>query len=288
MSDPEKVSFRLVASCPDQAGIVAKVSGFIASRNASIVEAGQYEDPRTRTFFMRYVVSALDHDFSLAAFSSEFEPVAKSLQMQWRIANASEKQRAVILVSKFDHCLAYLLHRWRVGDLPFELPCVISNHDSLRNLVEWYDVPFHHIPIDKANKQAGFQATADKIEEAAPDVIVLARYMQIFPPWLCSKYRHRVINIHHSFLPSFVGARPYHQAEKRGVKLIGATCHYVTEELDAGPIIEQDIVRIKHNDTIADMMRQGKDVENRVLSIGLRYHLEDRILVQGNKTIVFD
>jgi len=193
------------------------------------------------------------------------------------------------LVSKFDHCLAYLLHRRKVGDLEFDVPCVISNHEDLRSLVEWYGIPYHYVPVpkDQAGNQAALEKTASLIGEAEPDSIVLARYMQIFPPWLCERYRHRVINIHHSFLPSFVGGKPYHQAEERGVKLIGATCHYVTEELDAGPIIEQDVVRIRHSDTTKDMMRLGKDVENAVLSRGLRYHLEDRVIVNGNKTILF-
>jgi formyltetrahydrofolate deformylase len=219
----------------------------------------------------------------------EFAPLAKEFDMDWRLVDTSERRRVVILVSKFDHCLAYLLHRRKVGDLKFEVPCVISNHDDLRELVEWYGIPYHHVPVGKepSAKQAAFERTAQLIEEAQPDTIVLARYMQIFPPWLCSRYRHQVINIHHSFLPSFVGARPYHQAEERGVKLIGATCHYVTEELDAGPIIEQDVVRIRHSDSIEDMMRLGKDVENTILARGLRYHLEDRVLVHGNKTILF-
>ena len=166
---------------------------------------------------------------------------------------------------------------------------VSSNHETLCELVEWYGIPYHHVPVPKEPeaKQAAFEKTAELIEQAEPDTIVLARYMQIFPAWLCKKYRHKVINIHHSFLPSFIGAKPYHQADERGVKLIGATCHYVTENLDAGPIIEQDVVRVRHSDSIEDMMRQGKDVENTVLARGLRYHLEDRVLVHGNKTILF-
>ena len=176
------------------------------------------------------------------------------------------------------------------GDLNIDIPCVISNHEKLRELVEWYGIPFHYVPVPKEAdaKQAAFEKTAALIEQVDPDTIVLARYMQIFPPWLCTKYRHKVINIHHSFLPSFIGAKPYHQADVRGVKLIGATCHYVTEDLDAGPIIEQDVVRVSHSDSIEDMMRLGKDVENTVLARGLRYHLEDRVLVHGNKTILFN
>ena len=210
--------------------------------------------------------------------------------MDSKASRATQCPRVALLVSKFDHCLAYLLHRWKVGDLKIDIPCVISNHETLRELVEWYSIPFHHVPVSKEPeaKKAAFQETADLIVAAAPDTIVLARYMQIFPSWLCKKFHHRVINIHHSFLPSFIGGRPYHQADERGVKLIGATCHYVTEDLDAGPIIEQDVIRIRHSDTIEEMMHLGKDVENRVLARGLRYHLEDRILVYGNKTILFD
>ncbi len=280
---------RLVASCPDHVGILAKVANYIAGRGANITEANQYEDKRTQTFFMRYGFELPVDGVSAEAFEAGFREVADELKMDWRMADVERRQRVVLLVSKFDHCLAYLLHRWKVGDLKIDIPCVISNHETLRELVEWYGIPYHHVTVPKEPeaKQAAFQKTADLIEANAPDTIVLARYMQIFPSWLCQKFRHRVINIHHSFLPSFIGAKPYHQADQRGVKLIGATCHYVTEDLDAGPIIEQDVVRIQHSDTIEDMMRLGKDVENTVLSRGLRHHLEDRVLVYGNKTILF-
>jgi formyltetrahydrofolate deformylase len=281
---------RLVASCPDHVGILARVAGFIADQGANITAANQYEDVRSKTFFMRYGIELLDTEKSVSAFESAFSSVANELRMDWRLTDLSKKQRVVLLVSKFDHCLAYLLHRWKVGDLNIDIPCVISNHEKLRELVEWYGIPFHYVPVPKEAdaKQAAFEKTAELIEQVDPDTIVLARYMQIFPPWLCTKYRHKVINIHHSFLPSFIGAKPYHQADVRGVKLIGATCHYVTEDLDAGPIIEQDVVRVSHSDSIEEMMRLGKDVENTVLARGLRYHLEDRVLVHGNKTILFN
>jgi formyltetrahydrofolate deformylase len=288
--DPGTARLRLVATCPDRIGIVARAATFLAGRGASITEADQYHDVTSGMFFMRYEFHVQQgNECVVQSMSQEFAPLAKEFDMDWRLVDTSERRRVVILVSKYDHCLAYLLHRRKVGDLKFEVPCVISNHDDLRELVEWYGIPYHHVPVGKepSAKQAAFERTAQLIEEAQPDTIVLARYMQIFPPWLCSRYRHQVINIHHSFLPSFVGARPYHQAEERGVKLIGATCHYVTEELDAGPIIEQDVVRIRHSDSIEDMMRLGKDVENTILARGLRYHLEDRVLVHGNKTILF-
>jgi formyltetrahydrofolate deformylase len=283
-------TLRLVGSCPDQVGIVAAVAGHIAASGASIIEAGQYEDPGSNMFFMRYVFTLPGGIAELEAFRSGFGPVAERFGMHWRLADAAARQKVVVLVSKIDHCLAYLLHRWKVGDLRCDIPCVISNHETLRELVEWYQIPFHHVPVpaDPAGKETAFRETGRLIEEAAPDTIVLARYMQIFPGWLCDKYLHRVINIHHSFLPSFVGARPYQQAVERGVKLIGATCHYATEELDAGPIIEQDVIRVRHNDSLEDMMRLGKDVENIVLARGLRCHLEDRVIVQKNKTILFN
>jgi len=285
----ETRSLRLIASCPDHIGILARVANIIAEQGANITEANQYEDKRSKTFFMRYGFDMPESENAVESFKAAFAPVGEELQLDWRVRDVSKRQRVVLLVSKFDHCLAYILHRWKVGDLQFDIPCVISNHETLRELVEWYDIPYLHVPVPKEakGKQAAFEKTAELIESANPNTIVLARYMQIFPPWLCQKYRHRVINIHHSFLPSFIGARPYHQADRRGVKLIGATCHYVTEDLDAGPIIEQDVVRVRHSDSIEDMMRLGKDVENTVLSLGLRYHLEDRVLVNDNKTILF-
>ena len=280
---------RLVGSCPDQVGIIARVASLIADHGGNITESNQYEDVRSKTFFMRYGIELLDTKMSASEFAITFRSLADELRMEWHVTDLAPKPRIVLLVSKFDHCLAYLLHRWKGGDLRFDIPCVISNHETLRELVEWYGIPYHHVPVPKESeaKQAAFEKTAELIEQAEPDTIVLARYMQIFPAWLCKKYRHKVINIHHSFLPSFIGAKPYHQADERGVKLIGATCHYVTENLDAGPIIEQDVVRVRHSDSIEDMMRQGKDVENTVLARGLRYHLEDRVLVHGNKTILF-
>jgi len=289
MKTPEQSRLRLIASCPERIGIVARVATFLAERGASITEANQYQDAVTQTFFMRSEFGIDGGAEVLPRLEEEFKPIADELQMDWRLVDANRRPRVVMLVSKFDHCLAYMLHRRKVGDLNLDVPCVISNHEDLRSLVEWYGIPYHYVPVpkDPDGKQAALNKTAELIDQASPDTIVLARYMQIFPPWLCERYLHRVINIHHSFLPSFVGAKPYHQAEERGVKLIGATCHYVTSELDGGPIIEQDVARIGHSDTIKDMIRLGKDVENAVLSRGLRYHLEDRVLVNNNKTILF-
>ncbi|MEH6826122.1 MAG: formyltetrahydrofolate deformylase, partial [Motiliproteus sp.] len=189
---------------------------------------------------------------------------------------------------KGSHCLSDLLDRWKSGDMHCDIACVISNHEDMRGLVEWYGIPFHKVVIDKDNKAPGFAQVENLVDEYRADCVVLARYMQILPQALCEKYRHKVINIHHSFLPSFIGAKPYHQASRRGVKLIGATCHYVTEQLDEGPIIDQDVARVSHSDKVEDLVRLGKDVEKTVLARGLRAHLEDRILVHGNKTVVFN
>lgn len=207
--------------------------------------------------------------------------------MDWHVSDSGVRKKVVLMASRESHCLADLLHRWHSDELDCEITSVISNHEDLRSMVEWHGIPFHHVPVDSQNKTPAFEKVASLIDEQQADCIVLARYMQILPPQLCERYANRVINIHHSFLPSFVGARPYHQAAQRGVKLIGATCHYVTDELDAGPIIEQDVVRITHRHNAEDMVRLGKDVEKMVLSRGLRYHLEDRVLVHDNKTVVF-
>jgi len=213
--------------------------------------------------------------------------VADELQLDWRINDSALKKRVVVLVSQQEHCLYDLLARWQSKELDIEIACVISNHDTFRGFVEWHGIPFHHVPVPAENKAAAYAEVQRLFEEARGDTMVLARYMQILSPQLCAAYPGRILNIHHSFLPSFVGAKPYHQAYTRGVKLIGATCHYVTEALDQGPIIEQDVIRIDHSDSVEDMVRYGKDIEKTVLARGLRYHLEDRVLVHGNKTVVF-
>jgi formyltetrahydrofolate deformylase len=280
-------SFRLIVSCPDQVGIVAAVSDFIAQHGGWITEAHHYSDPESQWFFMRYVVRAASLPFGEERLRALFEPIATRFAMQWYLTDTGINRRVVLLASKQAHCLSDLLYRWRSGELDFDLPCVISNHADLRDYVSWHGIDYRHLPVDPADKAAHFAAVNAAIEEAKADLVVLARYMQILPPDLCARYPGRIINIHHSFLPSFVGARPYHQASARGVKLIGATCHYVTSELDAGPIIDQDVVRVGHHNTVEDMVRLGKDVEKTVLARGLRYHLEDRVLLYGNKTIVF-
>lgn len=281
-------TFRLVIACPDRVGIVAKVSNFLATYNGWITEASHHSDNHSGWFFMRHEIRADSLPFNLQEFRQAFAPIAREFSMEWRVTDSAEKKRVVLMASRESHCLADLLHRWHSDELDCDIPCVISNHDDLRSMVEWHDIPFCHVPVDPQDKQAAFDEVERLIEFHQADAIVLARYMQILPPQLCRAFAHRIINIHHSFLPSFVGAKPYHQASLRGVKLIGATSHYVTEELDAGPIIEQDVVRVSHRDSIEEMVRLGKDVEKMVLARGLRYHLEDRVLVHDNKTVVFD
>lgn len=280
-------TYRLIISCPDRVGIVAKVGQFVSSVGGWIVEANHYADPESGWFFMRHCIKADSLPFSLEEFKTQFEPIAAEFEMEWDITDSQQPKKVVLLASKESHCLVDLLHRWHSGELQCDIPCVISNHDDLRSLVEWHGIPFFHVPVDKENKAEHFHRVSQLIAEHKAEAIILARYMQILPSDVCDTYEGRIINIHHSFLPSFAGAKPYHQAAERGVKLIGATCHYVTQELDAGPIIDQDVIRISHKDTVEDMVRLGKDVEKMVLSRGVRLHLEDRVLRHGNKTIVF-
>ncbi len=277
--------YTLTISCPDRAGIIAAVSGFIAQYGGFIVEASYHTEQEAQLFFMRQEIRADSLPFDADEFRRRFAPLAQEFGMTWHLSDSAQKKRLVILVSKQDHCLNDLLHRWRSGELQVDIPCVISNHEDLRSFVEWHGIPF--IYVDMQDKTSAFDKIASLFEQHRGDSMVLARFMQILPPALCQRFPGRIINIHHSFLPSFVGAKPYHQAYLRGVKLIGATCHFVTDELDAGPIIEQDTVRIDHGDTVEDLVRYGRDIEKTVLSRGLRYHVEDRVLVCGNKTIVF-
>ncbi|WP_251978255.1 formyltetrahydrofolate deformylase [Salinicola avicenniae] len=277
--------YRLIVSCPDRVGIVSRVSSFIAGQNGSIIEANQHSDLDAGRFFMRYDIQS--NELSADAFRDAFAPIAEEFSMNWRLSQSERRQRVVIMVSRESHCLVDLLYRWSAGELDCDIPCVISNHEDLRELVAWYGIDFHHVPVDPTDKAPAFAEVERLIEHAEADSVVLARYMQILPPALCQRFSGRVINIHHSFLPSFAGAKPYHQAFERGVKLIGATCHYVTEELDAGPIIEQDIQRVSHCHAPRDLVRLGRDVEKAVLARGLRWHLQDRVLIHGNKTVVF-
>lgn len=280
--------FRLTLACPDRVGIVARVSNFLAQYNGTIIEANQHADMQEGWFFLRNEIKADSLPFDLDTFRNAFAPIARDLEMTWDVHDSQSRRRVVLLASKDNHCLADLLNRWHSGDLDCDIPCVIANHEHLRELVEWHGIPFHHVPVDPDNKAAHFARVEELATEARADTLVLARYMQILPADFCARWPLRIINIHHSFLPSFIGARPYHQAFERGVKLIGATCHYVTTDLDAGPIIDQDVTRVSHRDDVPEMIRRGKDVERAVLARGLRWHLEDRVLVHGNKTVVFE
>jgi formyltetrahydrofolate deformylase len=281
----------LTITCPDRVGIVAAVTGLIASHSGSVLEAAQHGDLDSGRFFLRIeiVAESLPDGFGPNELAAVFQPVADEFGMDWHLTDTDVPKRVVLFVSKEDHCAADLLYRWRAGELPCDMPCVISNHEDLRALVEWHGIPFRHVPVpsEQSDKETAFAEMELIVDEVKADVIVLARYMQIIPPSLCAARPGGIINIHHSFLPSFAGAKPYHQAFARGVKLIGATCHYVTAELDEGPIIEQDTRRIDHGDSVEELRRVGRDVERTVLARGLRWHLEDRVLLNGNKTVVF-
>jgi formyltetrahydrofolate deformylase len=279
--------FTLTIDCPDRVGIVAEVSRFIAERGGWILEANHHADRDTKRFFMRNAILADSLPGGIDDFSAGFAPLAQRLEMHWRLSDSARPRRVALLASRLDHCLVDLLYRWRAGDLPCDIPCVISNHEDLRGDVEVHRVPFHCVPVLPDDKAGAFERLTRLLKDNQVDTIVLARYMQILPPDLCARYPGRIINIHHSFLPSFIGAKPYHRAFERGVKLIGATSHYVTEDLDEGPIIEQDVVRVEHNDTVDDLIRYGRDVERAVLARALRYHLEDRVMLNGSRTVVF-
>ena len=279
--------FTLTIDCPDRVGIVAEVSRFIAERGGWILEANHHADRDTQRFFMRNAILADSLPAGIDDFSTAFAPLAHKLDMRWRLSDSARPRRVALLASRLDHCLVDLLYRWRAGELRCDIPCVISNHEDLRGDVEVHRVPFHFVPVSPDDKAGAFDRMVGLLEDNQVDTIVLARYMQILPPDLCARYPGRIINIHHSFLPSFVGAKPYHRAFERGVKLIGATSHYVTADLDEGPIIEQDVVRVEHNDTVDDLIRYGRDVERAVLARALRYHLEDRVMLNGSRTVVF-
>ena len=275
----------LTLSCPDRPGIVAAVSTLLFEHGGNILDAQQFDDVETGRFFMRVVFSGgEDH----ARLQADFSEKAKMFDMQFTLRPRSQKKRVMILVSKFDHCLADILYRWRIGEFDMELIGIISNHPrQIYGHLDLGDAPFHYLPVSKQTKLEQETQLWDVVRNAQADVIVLARYMQVLSDGLSAKLSGRCINIHHSFLPGFKGAKPYHQAHVRGVKLIGATAHYVTSDLDEGPIIEQDVERISHRDTPEDLVRKGRDIERRVLARALRHHLEDRVIMNGKKTVVF-
>ncbi len=279
----------LTVSCPDGVGLVAAVSGLLASWGGWLTEVSNHSDPDTRRFFMRNEIAAESLPFGIEEFRQGFLPLARRHQMEFSVRDSAVPRRVVILVSRQDHCLVDLLHRWRTGELRFDLRAVVSNHPDTRAYVEHHGVAFHDVavPTDAEGKAAAFARVERLLEAEAADLVVLARYMQVLPPGLCERYAGRILNIHHSFLPSFAGGQPYRQAFERGVKLVGATSHFVTPTLDEGPIIEQDVIRVDHGDTAEDMIRLGRDVEKTVLARSLRYVLEERVIVNGNRTVVF-
>ncbi|MGC2774040.1 MAG: formyltetrahydrofolate deformylase [Bradyrhizobium sp.] len=285
MSDHQYV---LTLSCPDRPGIVSAVSTFLAHNGQNILDAQQFGDFETGHFFMRVVFTAADLAVNLSALQTGFTAIADRFAMDWQMRDRAGQRRVMLLVSKFDHCLVDILYRWRTRDLSMVPTAIVSNHprETYAGL-DFGDIPFHHIPVTRDTKRDQEQAILKLVDETKTELVVLARYMQILSDEMSASLSGRCINIHHSFLPGFKGAKPYHQAYERGVKLIGATAHYVTRDLDEGPIIDQDVERISHRDTPDDLVRKGRDIERRVLARAIRYHLEDRVILNGRKTVVF-
>ncbi len=279
---------RLLIWCPDSKGIIAAVSGFLADCDANILEADQHSDPDDGAFCMRVEFETQGMSVARAAFVDAWRPVAERYRMDWRLAYATDRKRMAVMVSKQDHCLHDLMLRQRCGEIEVDIPFVVSNHEDLRGVVTGYGINFFHLPIAPETKGDQEGKLLKLLAEDRVDFVVLARYMQILTQQVVERYPARIINIHHSFLPAFAGARPYHQAYQRGVKVVGATAHYVTDDLDAGPIIAQNTAAINHRDSVSDLIRKGRDLERTVLSAAVRLHVEDKVLVHHNKTIVFD
>jgi formyltetrahydrofolate deformylase len=287
-----KNSAILLVSCPDAKGEVASIADFVYRHNGNILHADEHADEESSLFLMRVEFDPKDFDIDLSDnnlidFSRNFSPIAGKFKMNWRLAQSSRRLRMIVFVSKYDHCLVDLLYRQQSGELACDIPLIISNHADNQAIADFYKVPYAVVAVTKESKDRAESTINSLIAQHKPDFMVLARYMQILSNDFVNKYPQRIINIHHSFLPAFVGARPYHQAFERGVKLIGATSHYVTEVLDDGPIIEQDVVRVSHRDTVDDLIRKGRDLEKVVLSRAVRWHVENRVLIYGNKTVVF-
>ncbi len=278
----------LLINCPDARGIVAAIADFLYLHNANILHADQHQDAENNLFLMRVEWDLASFNLNETEFDTQFTAIASRFSMQWQLKLSQHKTRMAIMVSQYDHCLADLLQRYKSGELGCEIPLIISNHLETKRLAEFYGVDFHHIVVTKDNKAEAEAAQFKLFDDYQIDLIVLARYMQILSPKFVQRFPQQIINIHHSFLPAFIGARPYHRAFERGVKLIGATSHYVTEVLDEGPIIEQDIDRISHRDQVEDLIQKGRDLERIVLSRAVRWHIEHRILLYANKTVIFD
>ena len=278
----------LLINCPDRKGLVAAIADFLYSHNANILHADQHQDATQGIFLMRVEWELEGFDLPIDDFAREFEPIAARNQMEWRLELSARRPRMAIFVSHYDHCLADLLYRHRSGELNCDIPLIISNHADASALAAFHGVPFHHVPIPKEAKAEAECRQFELLQADAIDFVVLARYMQVLSAEFVARYPGRIINVHHSFLPAFSGARPYHRAYDRGVKLIGATSHFVTAVLDDGPIIEQDVIRISHRDQLEDLLQKGRDLEKLVLSRAVRWYVDHRILTYGNKTVIFD
>jgi formyltetrahydrofolate deformylase len=291
-----KDSAVLLIDCPDRKGLVSRVSTLLYEQGANILHADQHQDHELGLFFMRVEWSPADggpldessQSSSIEDFRRAFAPLAAELKMRWQISSTAQRPRVALFCSQYLHCMADLLHRWRSGELHCEIPVIVSNHREVEPLAGFYGIPFEHVPVTAATRADAEQRQLEILYQHGVELVVLARYMQILSPEFVTRYPSSIINVHHSFLPAFTGARPYHAAHARGVKLIGATSHYVTEVLDDGPIIEQDVARISHRDQVEDLVARGRDLERIVLSRAVRWHLDRRILCYGNKTVVFD
>jgi formyltetrahydrofolate deformylase len=278
----------LLISCQDKKGIVAEISHFISTYNGNIIHSDQHNDDASNTFFMRIEWDLSGFTIPKEKVAQAFESIALKFEMNWELKFTSEKTKIAIFVSKYDHCLYELLLRNRAGELEADIVQIVSNHEDARVIAEYFEIPYAVYKITKDTKREQEDKEFELLDSKGAELIVLARYMQVLSPEFEAHFRNRIINIHHSFLPAFIGAKPYHQAYARGVKIIGATCHYVTEDLDQGPIIEQDVARISHRDTVEDLVTKGKNLEKLVLSRGVKLHLEHKVHVFGNKTVVFD
>ena len=284
---PGRPDYVLTIVCPDRPGIVFAVSSFLVQHAGNIVESQQFDDRLEDRFFMRVRFEVFDEAVTVETLRAAFEPVAASYSMSWHLWEATAKYRTLVMVSKYGHCLNDLLYRQSLGALQIEIPAIVSNHTDLEPLAKSYGIPFHHVPVTPGTKPTAEAELMRLVESLGIDLVVLARYMQVLSDEVCTALAGRAINIHHSFLPSFKGAKPYQQAFERGVKLVGATAHYVTPDLDEGPIIEQDVLRVDHSLDGRQLMDAGRDVESQVLSRAVRWHAESRVLVNGNRTVVF-
>ncbi|HZP12328.1 MAG TPA: formyltetrahydrofolate deformylase [Nevskiaceae bacterium] len=283
-----KSSAILLIDCPDRKGLVAAIADFLYAHNANILHTDQHQDAENGLFFMRVEWDLAEFDLDVSGFRTQFAPIAERFQMRWRLELTANRPRVAIFVSRYDHCLADLLYRHHSGELACDIPLIISNHLDGRRLAEFHGIGYHVLPVDSENKAEVERQQLQLLEQNRIDLIVLARYMQILSPAFVARYPRSIINVHHSFLPAFAGGRPYHRAHERGVKLIGATSHYVTDELDEGPIIEQDVIRVSHRDQLDDLVQKGRDLEKTVLSRAVRWHIEHRILIYSKKTVIFD